>query len=313
MNTDNQYPDYPYYKQLIKERDDYYNELDEFKIPLEVLFHPSEDKLQRTSDMMELLNYYCVFPDSDLLEKLVTFKVKKHTLMWMIDVHKIIQEIEKLNSIEGIIIPDKNILLIQIVTHIQIKMMNQLQLDWGIVSELKENSTIIFNRLNNFIRTIKGSEVKLTKALVRSVMFGNKIYGLIDKKIGRDDEEINSSLDERTKVDFGDQLYVACIVTILFHLMNQDIPIDKACGMLRKMHNGNTSVIMHHLAIGHVEFISQRQYFITLYPLIKLIYPDKKLLDKDEFYDTKNHKKHSDHLGYEQHMMTVVKNVLGLG
>lgn len=313
MNTDNQYPDYPYYQQLIKERDDYFNELEECKIPLEVLFYPSEDKLQMTSEMMELLNCNCVFPDSVLIEKLVTFKVKKHTLMWMIDSQNIIQEIEKLNSTMGIVIKDKNTLFTQIITHIRFKIGHQLQLDWGVISELKENSTIIFNRLNNFIRTIKSSKSKLTKSLLMSLMFTDKIIGLKDKKLGIDDEEIDSILDEKTKKEFGDNLYVAKIVGLLFTLINLGIPTNEACGILRKLHNGNTSPIIHRLAIEQNELLSQRQFFITLYPLIQLIYPDKKLLDKDEFYDKKNQKKHSDHLGYELHMVTVVKNVLGLG
>ena len=266
-----------------------------------------------TSEMMELLNCNCVFPDTDLLEKLVTFNVKKHTLLWMIDARKIIQEIEKLNVTEGIVIQDKNILFTQIVTHIRFKVQHQLELDWGVISELKENSTIIFNRLNNFIRTIKSNKSKLTKSLLMSLMFSDKIIGLKDKKLGIDDDEIEALLDEKTKKEFGDKLYVAMIVGHLFTLINLGISIDKASSILRKLYNGNTSPIIHHLAIRQNELLSQRQFFFTLYPLIKLIYPDKKLLDKNEFYESMNQKKHSEHIGYEQYMITVVKNVLGLG
>jgi hypothetical protein len=229
-----------------------------------------EEKISFVAQFTPLLNYLIFFPDDEIIRKLKELRFSGKALKWFVNLEKITDEINRLEKIKGLYI-------------------NPLMFLIGIESHLYNSFFISYVEDFELSKTYNKSETNII-----SLEYDNRIrrreYHKVKKQKAKMDDyeklmnQLHDDFEELTKEDNGYS--------------------NKTFSELAK---GNTKSYYNCLNTFKNQGISKNKVYLELFPLLKMIMKDDKMLTEDEFIISKDEKYDA---VYKKYKISHVKQII---
>ena len=188
-----------------------------------------------------------MFPDDEVMKKLKELKFSNNSLKWFVDYNDIINEINRLNEIKGLLI-FPHAYLTAINNHLQIKF---------------------------FINFIEGFEL--------NTKYNNADTNILYKDYAERNRRFKYNEEKRQtpKMAFFEEI----MYNYYNHLEKKVGNRKKSHNMILRIYRGETSDFLSILNIFQNEGISKNKVYNELFPLLKIIMKDVNFLSKEEYHN----------------------------
>jgi hypothetical protein len=213
-------------------------------------FEP-DDKIEFVNQFLYLVTDLVLFPDFDLLQKLKQYRFSNSTLKWFVNLEDVLFELDRLSKVDGLFfLPNSWLFAVQ--SHLESKVFVS-------IIESFELDSIYNNKETNIL------------------------FEDFSKRFRR--REYNEQKGQTPKSNWFEKI------------MNKQIDLlenatgnnkDLVKNMYLKYAQADTSLFLENLNTFHVEGIPKNKVYLELFPLLKLILKDRKLLSEDEFLQEEN-------------------------
>lgn len=221
----------------------------------------NDDKSAFLSQFTDIFGDLVLFPDDEVINKLKELRFSSQSLKWFVKLEDILNEIERLNNINGMNFYPY-IYLHAIALHLHTKLM---------ISSIEGFGLNVF--YNNAETNIL---YKLFADLFRRREYNDKKNQIA--KMDYFEKQINTMVDNSEKAAGSKFLFK--------QLFLQHI-------------KGNTSQFIFLLDVFVNKEISRSKCYIELYPLLKLILKDSKFLSEEDYYASKDDKYAANYSNYK--------------